>query len=165
MKTFDFLKEKICSWEELKASVSNWQAQGQRVVFTNGCFDILHYGHIHYLAEASDLGDRLVIGLNASESVSRLKGSNRPINDDLTRSFQLAAFGFIDGLTFFPQDTPLELIRLLSPDILVKGGDWKPEQIVGSNWVLAQGGQVKSLPYIDGYSTTNIETKIKNMGK
>ncbi|MBR9922348.1 MAG: adenylyltransferase/cytidyltransferase family protein [Bacteroidetes bacterium] len=165
MTTFKNIEDKIKSWDALREQVIKWQNDGKKVVFTNGCFDILHYGHIHYLAEASDLGDRLILGLNSRESVSRLKGPNRPINDDLTRSFQLAGMEFIDALTFFPQDTPLELIQTVNPDVLVKGGDWTPDQIVGSEHVIQAGGTVRSLPYIDGYSTTNIETRIKNMGK
>lgn len=148
--------------EQLPATLERWRQAGDRVVFTNGCFDILHYGHLHYLAEARDLGDRLVIGLNSGASVRRLKGPTRPINDELTRTHLLAALQVVDAVVIFDEDTPLELIRLVQPDVLVKGGDWRPEQIVGSDLVLAQGGKVLSLPFIQGYSTTNIEQKIKN---
>jgi D-beta-D-heptose 7-phosphate kinase/D-beta-D-heptose 1-phosphate adenosyltransferase len=163
MTRFEQIEQKIQSWEQIAATADAWRAAGNRIVFTNGCFDILHYGHLHYLAAARDLGERLVVGLNSAASVSRLKGPHRPINDELTRTHLLAALEVIDAVVVFEDDTPLELIRLVRPDILVKGGDWKPEQIVGSDLVLAAGGQVRSLPFVEGYSTTNIEQKIKGM--
>jgi rfaE bifunctional protein nucleotidyltransferase chain/domain len=162
MSFFSTITSKIQTLEQLPATLERWRQAGDRVVFTNGCFDILHYGHLHYLAEARDLGDRLVIGLNSGASVRRLKGPTRPINDELTRTHLLAALQVVDAVVIFDEDTPLELIRLVQPDVLVKGGDWRPEQIVGSDLVLAQGGKVLSLPFIQGYSTTNIEQKIKN---
>ena len=151
---------KIKTWEDLEKATEKWRTKGEKIVFTNGCFDLLHYGHLHYLAEARALGDRLIIGLNSEASVKRLKGENRPINDELTRQHTLASLAFVDAVVIFEKDTPLELIKVVQPDILVKGGDWKPEQIVGSNVVLARGGAVKSLAFIEGYSTTNIEEKI-----
>lgn len=160
MSSFLQIQQKIVAPARAATIISNWQQEGHSVVFTNGCFDLLHYGHIHYLAEAASLGQRMVVALNAAASVRRLKGQHRPINDDLTRLHLMAAFGFVDLVTTFEEDTPLELITLLKPDILVKGGDWAPDQIVGSEAVLAQGGSVHSLPYIQGYSTTNIEQKI-----
>ena len=156
------IDSKVMELEPALARIAAWRARGHQVGFTNGCFDILHYGHLHYLAEARDLGERLVIGLNSGASVRRLKGPTRPINDELTRTHLLAALQVVDAVVIFDQDTPLELIRLVRPDILVKGGDWRPEQIIGSDIVLAQGGKVLSLPFIQGYSTTNIEQKIKN---
>ena len=161
MTRFEQIEQKIQTWEQISATVAAWRAAGDRLVFTNGCFDILHYGHLHYLSQARDLGQRLVVGLNSAASVSRLKGPHRPINDELTRTHLLAALEVIDAVVVFEDDTPLELIRLILPDILVKGGDWKPEQIIGSDLVLAAGGEVKSLPFVAGYSTTNIEKKIK----
>lgn len=154
------IEQKIQSWTAAADTVARWKAAGDRVVFTNGCFDLLHYGHLHYLADARDLGQRLVVGLNSAASVRRLKGPYRPINDELTRTHLLAALEVIDLVVVFEEDTPLDLIRLLLPDVLVKGGDWKPEQIVGSDLVLANGGQVRSLPFVDGYSTTSIEQRI-----
>ncbi len=151
---------KIETREAISTTLAQWRAAGQRIVFTNGCFDLLHYGHLHYLAQARDLADRLVVGLNSAASVRRLKGPHRPINDELTRTHLLAALQMVDAIIVFEEDTPLELIRIVQPDILVKGGDWKPEQIVGSDLVLARGGQVLSLPFVEGYSTTNIEQKI-----
>lgn len=156
----EYLKSKILDWEGAKNQVVDWQLKGQKVVFTNGCFDLLHYGHIHYLAEARGLGDRLVIGLNSAASVRRLKGTHRPINDEPTRLFQLVAMEFVDAVVVFEEDTPLALIELLKPDVLVKGGDWKPEQIVGAKQVLENGGRVQSLAFVEGYSTTSIEQKI-----
>lgn len=166
MSNLNQIEEKIQNRDQIAATVARWQAAGERVVFTNGCFDLLHYGHLHYLADARDLGSRLVIGLNSGASVRRLKGPSRPINDELTRSHLLAALSVVDAVVIFDEDTPFELIRAVQPDVLVKGGDWKPEQIVGADLVLARGGQVLSLPFVDGYSTTNIEQKIlRNAGK
>ena len=162
MRTLTNLQAKIQQWHQARQTVITWQKAGEKVVFTNGCFDILHYGHIHYLAAARDLGDRLVIGLNSAGSVRRLKGSHRPINDEMTRQMLLASLEFIDLVVVFEEDTPLELIKSLLPDVLVKGGDWKPEQIIGSDLVLARGGTVHSLPYIGGYSTTAIEARIRS---
>lgn len=160
------IKLKLQSWDQAADTVGSWVALGECVVFTNGCFDLLHYGHIQYLAEARDLGDRLVVGLNGSASVSRLKGLHRPINDERTRSSVLGALEMVDLVVIFEEDTPLDLIKLIRPNILVKGGDWRPEQIVGSDLVLAWGGKVLSLPFAEGYSTTNIEQKIiQNAGK
>ncbi|MDB4539198.1 MAG: D-glycero-beta-D-manno-heptose 1-phosphate adenylyltransferase [Saprospiraceae bacterium] len=155
------IQSKIQSWKSIQSTVSQWKLVGEKIVFTNGCFDILHFGHIHYLAEASELGDRLVIGLNSEASVKRLKGEHRPINDEVTRQYLLAALEFVDGVVVFEEDTPLELIKTILPDVIVKGGDWKSEQIVGSDIVLANGGQVKSLVFKEGYSTTLIEEKIR----
>lgn len=160
MANFSQIQQKIQSFETIAETIAQWRAAGQRIVFTNGCFDLLHYGHLHYLAAARDLADRLVVGLNSAASVRRLKGPNRPINDELTRTHTLAALQMIDAVVVFEADTPLELIKIVQPDILVKGGDWKPDQIVGSEIVLANGGQVLSLPFVEGYSTTNIEKKI-----
>lgn len=161
MSQLEQIKEKIKDWPAAKDQVQKWQDQGLEIVFTNGCFDLLHYGHLHYLAEARDLGDRLVIGLNSAASVSRLKGAHRPINDEDTRQFTLASLSFIDLVVVFPEDTPQQLIQLLQPDILVKGGDYQIKDIVGANLVLERGGKVKTLDFVPGYSTTNIEQKIR----
>ena len=155
------IEAKIMDWKQAKSSVSSWKTKGQEIVFTNGCFDILHYGHFRYLAEARELGDRLVIGLNSKKSVRNLKGPGRPVNDEKTRLFQLAALEFVDIVVVFEEETPYELIKLLMPDVLVKGGDWPVEQIVGSDIVLENGGRVKSLTFVEGYSTTKIIQKIK----
>jgi len=160
MTHFSLLHQKIKTPDTIAQALAEWRANGHRIVFTNGCFDLLHYGHLHYLAQARDLADRLVVGLNSADSVRRLKGPHRPINDELTRTHLLAALQMVDAVVIFEADTPLELIKIVQPEILVKGGDWKPEQIVGSDLVLACGGQVLSLPFVEGYSTTNIEQKI-----
>ncbi len=161
MSSFSNITSKIQTWEQLPTTLASWREAGEKIVFTNGCFDLLHYGHLHYLADARDLGDRLVVGLNSSASVRRLKGPTRPINDEITRAHLLAALKVVDAVVIFEEDTPLELIKLVQPDILVKGGDWQPEQIVGSVVVLAGRGKVFSLPFVEGYSTTNIERKIR----
>lgn len=162
MSAFQHIQGKIQSWPQAEQTVLTRKNQGHKVVFTNGCFDLLHYGHIHYLSAARDLGDFLVVGVNASDSIRRLKGPNRPIQDDATRLHLLAALEPVDLVVVFEQDTPLDLIQLLMPDVLVKGGDWPARQIVGAAEVLAAGGEVQSLPFVPGYSTTAIEVKIKS---
>ncbi len=132
----------------------------EKVVFTNGCFDILHFGHVAYLQEAASLGDRLVVGLNSDASVKRLKGDNRPINSQDERKAVLEALSCVDEVVVFDEDTPIELIKKVKPDVLVKGGDWSPEQIVGSDFVLARGGEVRSLKFVDGFSSTGVIEKI-----
>ncbi len=160
MTHFSKIEKKILRPETLETQISNWRQVGKKVVFTNGCFDILHFGHLHYLAAARDLGDKLVVGMNSASSVRRLKGQNRPINDEATRLFALASLEFVDAVIIFEEDTPLNLIEKILPDVLVKGGDWQPQQIVGADLVLKNGGAVRSLPFVDGYSTTSIEQKI-----
>lgn len=146
-------------------AVNVWRMKGDRIVFTNGCFDILHRGHVEYLQEAAALGERLVIGLNSDESVRRLdKATDRPFNDQESRAKVIAGMRFVDAVVIFDQDTPLELIKALQPDVLVKGGDWKAEQIVGADVVKARGGEVRSLKMVDGFSTTNLVEKIRNGG-
>lgn len=153
--------DKIFQLPALLCKVTYLKDSGREIVFTNGCFDLLHYGHLHYLAAARELGDFLIVGVNSRASVGRLKGENRPINDDLTRLHTLAALSFTDAVIEFTEDTPFELIKALQPDILVKGGDYTLEQIVGADLVLTGGGTVKVLPFVEGYSTTNIEEKIR----
>lgn len=160
----DQLQAKIMDWPEAAQAVQRWSAEGLRVVFTNGCFDLLHYGHLHYLAQARALGDRLVVGLNSEASVRRLKGPSRPINDEQTRQWQLAALFFVDLVVGFEEDTPLALIEALKPDVLVKGGDYAPSEIVGAQSVLNRGGKVQVLPFVPGYSTTGIEERIRRSG-
>lgn len=158
----DLIKSKIQSWKTIEATVSSWKNDGEKVVFTNGCFDILHYGHVHYLAQARSLGDKLVIGLNSKASVTRLKGENRPINDDLTRQYLLASLQYVDAVVVFEEDTPINLIKVVQPDVLVKGGDYTIETIVGADIVISNGGEVKCLDFVKGYSTTSIEERLKN---
>jgi D-beta-D-heptose 7-phosphate kinase/D-beta-D-heptose 1-phosphate adenosyltransferase len=132
-----------------------------KVVFTNGCFDIMHVGHTRYLREARDLGDVLVVGCNSDASVKRLKGPERPIQNEKDRAEILAALSAVDYVVIFEEDTPEALIEQVAPDVLVKGGDWAPEKILGSKFVLARGGEVRSLPFHPGNSTTSLIEKIK----
>ncbi len=136
--------------------------QGKKIVFTNGCFDILHRGHVTYLAEARKLGDLLILGVNSDASVKRLKGPERPINNENDRSFVLSQLKSVDFTEIFTEDTPLNLILTVKPKVLVKGGDWKIDQIVGGKEVQSMGGQVFSLNFVDGYSTTNLIEKIQH---
>jgi rfaE bifunctional protein nucleotidyltransferase chain/domain len=162
MSKFNTVQEKICTWDNLSEKVKSWQEAGKKIVFTNGCFDILHKGHVDYLAKAADMGDVLVLGLNTDASVSKLKGSNRPIQDQDSRLQIMASLGFVDAVVLFDEPTPYNLISLIKPDVLVKGSDYEPEKIVGYDVVMSKGGAVKTIDYLEGYSTTNIEKKIKN---
>lgn len=155
------LKNKLQNKEQLLIVLNQLKANGKKVVFTNGCFDILHRGHVEYLAKARDLGDFLVLGLNTDESVKRLgKAPNRPINNEQARASVLAGLTFIDAVVLFNEDTPLELIKFLMPTILVKGNDYKIENIVGAKEVIANGGKVETIEFVEGYSTTNLIKKI-----
>ena len=161
----DHLKDKIHSFQSAAQQCREWQSKGEKIVFTNGCFDLLHYGHIHYLNQARMLGNRLVVGLNSDTSVRRLKGVHRPIKDEQSRIFTMAALACVDSVVVFEEDTPYDLIKTVQPDILVKGGDWAVEDIVGADLVLAKGGLVKSLTFVKGFSTTSLEEKIKKQSK
>ena len=154
-------KEKILPLEDLLARLAQERAAGRKIVFTNGCFDILHPGHIAYLEDAAACGDVMVLGLNSDTSVRRLKGSERPINSEQDRAVMLAGLASIDYVTLFDQDTPMELISAVKPDVLVKGGDWTIENIVGADFVQGRGGEVYSLPFREGYSPTSLIEKIK----
>ncbi len=162
MSRLENIKSKIYTKEQIKAVLNVWRLLGKKVVFTNGCFDLLHLGHIDYLSKAADMGDKLVIGLNSDASASALKGPGRPITDQLSRSVMLASFSFVDAVVIFDEPTPLHLIELVRPDILVKGADYSIEQIVGADLVLQYGGEVKTIEYLSGYSTTLIEKKIRS---
>lgn len=145
----------------LKEQLKKWRDQGCKIVFTNGCFDLLHLGHVDYLSRAADFGDKMIIGLNTDRSVSSLKGPSRPINDERSRALVLAALSCVSAVILFDEPTPLELIRLVNPDVLVKGADYSVENIVGADIVIAGGGSVKTIPFVDGYSTTAIEQRIR----
>lgn len=147
---------------DLILSINELKSQNKKIVFTNGCFDILHPGHVSYLAEARSLGDVLVIGLDTDDSVKKLKGETRPIQNEQSRAKVLSALRSVDYICFFENGNPEPLIEAIAPDVLVKGGDWSVEQIRGSKFVLNMGGEVKSLKFIDGNSTTNIVEKIKS---
>lgn len=153
---------KIVSKDAASKQVKKWQADGDTIVFTNGCFDIVHLGHIDYLEKARSLGNRLVVGLNTDASVKRLKGELRPVVNEQARSRMMAAFGFVDLVVLFDEDTPKELIEYLSPNTLVKGNDYAVENIVGSDYVIANGGTVETIALVEGYSTTSLIEKIKN---
>lgn len=155
-------QEKIKTWAKAEMQMKDWKAAGLKVVFTNGCFDLMHIGHVDYLEKARALGDRLVVGLNTDASVQRIKGPSRPICDDFSRSRVLAALQSVDMVVFFDQDTPFDLIRALNPDILTKGQDYSIENIVGADFVLQNGGMVKTIPFVEGYSTSAIVQKILN---
>jgi D-glycero-beta-D-manno-heptose 1-phosphate adenylyltransferase len=157
---FEKIQAKVLTRAQLLETVAHWKSQGERIVFTNGCFDLLHLGHVHYLADARDLGHRLIVGVNADASVRRLKGPNRPIQDEHTRQHLLASLACVDAVALFEEETPYDLIAAILPDVLVKGGDWSPDQIVGADLVLAKGGEVRSLPFVEGFSTSKIEAKI-----
>lgn len=155
------LLSKISDLRSLKASIAQWQSKGKKVVFTNGVFDLLHIGHITYMAKAAELGDKLVIGLNSDSSVKRIKGEDRPVNDQNSRAALLAALFFVDGIVVFEEDTPIDIITTLMPDILVKGADYSIENIVGAKEVMANGGEVKTIDFVEGYSSTSIIKKIR----
>lgn len=146
---------------QIEDFLSPLKMQGKRIVFTNGCFDLLHVGHVRYLAAAKALGDLLLVGVNSDASVKRLKGELRPVQNQNDRAEILAALGAVDFVVIFNEDTPLNLIKRVKPDFLVKGGDWKPEQIIGSDFVAQYGGKTISLIFIEGKSTTQIVNKIE----
>jgi len=156
-------KDKIQNKEAAKQTITRWKDSGSEVVFTNGCFDIVHVGHVDYLEKARNLGDYLVLGLNSDDSVSRLKGKERPIVPEDARARLLAALSFVDLVVFFEEDTPKQLIAELMPDILVKGKDYEVNQIVGAKEVIENGGKVETIDLVEGFSTTNIIEKIKRI--
>jgi len=156
------LNSKVYNLDALTNQVEQWKMAGKKVVFTNGCFDIIHRGHIEVLARTADLGDKLVIGLNSDQSIQKLKGKDRPVIDEQSRAILLAALSFVDAIVLFSEDTPLKLISALLPDVLAKGGDYEIETIVGHEIVQKNGGKVKLVPFVDGFSSTIIIDKIKN---
>lgn len=160
MKQIQSIKNKIYNIDKLVLQLKVWEKEGKKIVFTNGCFDIIHQGHIDYLAKAKDLGDKLIIGLNTDQSVSTIKGKNRPIQDEKSRAIILASMQFVDAIIYFSDPTPYELIKAIEPDILVKGADYKPEEIVGYDIVKQKGGEIKTIEFLEGFSTTSIENKI-----
>jgi len=161
MSHLNKLNNKIYSLEELENKVNAWKQVGEEVVFTNGCFDIIHQGHIEVLARTADLGTKLIIGLNSDSSIQKLKGENRPIIQQQSRAILLASFSFVDAVVLFSEDTPINLISTLLPDILAKGGDYKIETIVGHEIVQKNGGEAILVPFVDGFSSTTIIKKIR----
>jgi len=161
MSHLNKLNNKIYSLEELENKANTWKQTGEEVVFTNGCFDIIHRGHIEVLAQTADLGDRLIIGLNSDSSIQKLKGKNRPIIDEKSRAILLASLSFVDAVVLFSEDTPINLISTLLPDVLAKGGDYEIDTIVGYKVVQKNGGKVILVPFVDGFSSTTIIEKIR----
>ncbi|RYD52809.1 MAG: D-glycero-beta-D-manno-heptose 1-phosphate adenylyltransferase [Sphingobacteriales bacterium] len=158
-----WIEAKIFQQDELARQCIIWRNSNQKIVFTNGCFDLLHTGHLDYLAKAASLGNRLIVGLNSDASVKQLKGDERPINMESDRLLALASLLVVDAVCVFEADTPLELIRALQPDVLAKGGDYTPETVVGSTFVRQRGGQVAIIPFVEGYSTTGLIGKIRKL--
>lgn len=162
MNNLEIIKNKVLDRDKLKNQLAIWRFQDQKIVFTNGCFDLLHLGHIDYLSKAKDQGDVLIVGVNTDASVQRLKGEPRPVKDEVSRSMIMASLQFVNAVVLFDEDTPYELIKLVQPDVLVKGSDYEPEDIVGYDVVKARGGEIVTIDFLEGYSTTGIIEKIKS---
>jgi rfaE bifunctional protein nucleotidyltransferase chain/domain len=161
MSKLDYVKSKIIDPDHLESYLTYWKLKNQRIVFTNGCFDILHRGHVEYLAQAANYGNILVVGLNTDQSVRKIKGENRPVQDEIARATILASLQFVTAVVLFDEDTPYELIKKIQPDVLIKGSDYNVEDIVGHDIVMAKGGEVATIDFIEGYSTTSIIEKLK----
>ncbi|MDD4602248.1 MAG: D-glycero-beta-D-manno-heptose 1-phosphate adenylyltransferase [Bacteroidales bacterium] len=155
MEKLDIVRNKIYTWDRLQKQLTVWRFKEKKIVFTNGCFDVIHLGHIEYLSKARDLGHILIIGLNSDESVRRIKGPNRPINNEEARTITLASLLFVDAVILFGEDTPYNIIQLIQPDILVKGKDYEGKEIVGSDILKAKGGEIITIDLVKGYSTTH----------
>jgi D-glycero-beta-D-manno-heptose 1-phosphate adenylyltransferase len=155
------VQSKIVDRETLVRICAGWRVNSNKIVFTNGCFDILHQGHIKLLLSAAESGNKLILGLNTDASVRKLKGENRPVNDEYSRALVMASQLFVDAVCLFDEDTPLELIQIIKPDVIVKGGDYNPETVVGNDFVKSYGGEVVIVPTIEGFSTTNTINKMK----
>lgn len=156
------INNKIITQRQLKKVIDGLRRKGKKIAFTNGCFDILHYGHIKYLEKAKRLADILIVAVNSDSSVKKIKGNGRPVNNQFARVGVLSALSLIDYLVIFNEDTPLKLIKLIKPDVLIKGGDWKVESIAGAEIVKSYDGKVVTIPYLNGYSTTRLIEKITN---
>ncbi len=162
MSNLEKINGKIYLLDNLKIQIKNWRANGDIIVFTNGCFDILHQGHIEVLAKTADLGNHLIIGLNSDSSVKLLKGENRPINNENARALLLSALTFVDAIVLFSQQTPKQLIAEIRPNILAKGGDYRISEIVGHDIVQQDGGKVVTIPLTEGFSSTKIIDKLQD---
>ncbi len=163
MRKADIIEKKIFTLPELLRRIAQWRAIGKTVAFTNGVFDIMHRGHIASLSQAAGEADYLIVGLNSDASTKRLKGDSRPVNDEQARCIVMAALLMVDAVVLFEEDTPLELIKAVLPDVLVKGGDYTEEQIVGAKEVKANGGKIVINPIVEGYSTTGLIGKINKL--
>ena len=157
MKKMEVIQKKIFTKENIRPQLALWRFKDQKIVFTNGCFDILHQGHIHLLTSAADFGTKLIVGINSDNSVKRLKGNNRPLQNEQTRLLVMASLHFVDAVMLFEEDTPYELIKFIQPEVLVKGGDYEIKNVVGADLVR----QVEIINLLEGFSTTGIEQKIK----
>jgi len=161
MISLNHIRQKLFLKDKLAEKIATWKSEGLKIVFTNGCFDLIHPGHVDYLAKAASLGDKLIIAVNTDQSVQKLKGPDRPIQNQDSRAFILSAMEFTSAVVLFDEDTPAEIIALLKPDILVKGADYAVDQVVGADFVIKNGGSVVLLPYLKGFSTSSIEKKIR----
>ncbi len=164
MKKPEIIPSKIYTREQLLQAIYRWRFLGKSISFTNGCFDILHAGHISSLSEAAKEGDILIVGLNSDASTKRLKGNERPVNNENSRALLLASLAIVDAVTIFEEDTPFELITAILPDVIVKGGDYTIDQMIGAKEVIANGGRVVINPLVEGFSTTGIIEKIRKLG-
>jgi D-glycero-beta-D-manno-heptose 1-phosphate adenylyltransferase len=163
MSDLEFINKKICTFDQIRKEADYLRFLNQTIVFTNGCFDLLHPGHTHYLAEAKSMGDQLMVGVNSDASLRQLgKGTSRPLQSETARAFNLASLMVVDYVVIFNESTPQRLIEMIIPNVLVKGGDYKKENIVGYDTVIKHNGRVETIPFLEGYSTTAIELKIKN---
>jgi len=166
MDKLELIKNKIFfEKEEAFNLLQTWRFKEEKIVFTNGCFDLVHRGHLEYLASAASMGNKMILGLNTDASVQKLKGLDRPINDEYSRALLLASLGYIDMIIFFGEQTPYDLINFVQPDILVKGSDYNAEDIVGYDIVKGKGGEIKTLDFIEGFSSTGIINKIIRTSK
>lgn len=161
MDKLHVIQSKIIDINNIEPLLTYWNLKNQKIVFTNGCFDILHRGHVEYLAQAANHGDVLIIGLNTDQSVKRIKGDSRPVQDEYARAVLMASLHFVSAVVMFDEDTPYELIKKVQPDVLVKGSDYKVEDIVGYDIVKAKMGEIVTIDFIDGYSTSSIIEKLK----
>ena len=162
-KSLEILNSKILDKERLLVKLTDWKEENKKIVFTNGCFDLIHLGHIEVIARSADLGDILIIGMNTDNSIKRLKGKNRPIVEEISRAKQLAALEFVDAVVFFDEDTPIDLIKMINPNLITKGGDYNSDQVIGNDIVAQNNGEVVIIPLTQGYSTTSILEKIKDV--
>lgn len=163
MKYPELIRNKILTFDGMRHQVKRWRLLGKNIVFTNGCFDILHEGHLEILSQSAALADILIVGINTDNSVKKLKGENRPVNNEQFRAKMLAALTIVDAVVLFDEPTPLELIQMIVPDTLVKGGDYTIDQVVGAEDVIKNGGEVKIVPLVKGYSTTSLIQKIQEL--
>ncbi len=163
MKAVTHIREKILNTEQLQKSVKRWKTFGRKIAFTNGCFDILHAGHIHSLSQAASFADILIVGVNSDASTKRLKGEGRPVNNEDNRALMLASLIMVDAVVLFDENTPFNLITLIMPDVLVKGGDYTIDTVVGAKEVITNGGKVEVVPLVEGLSTTTLLKKIETL--